>query len=181
MGMFENCWPELFRQMELPLTSSAAAFPVRTSAKQESAPALTANAADYGRNTLGSFAKFDPASSSWKTSQPCLVEGSAGFSVTWPRSGMMRNGIALELTPLVRHSTANVSGYWHTPTTRDYKGQSGKGNRVRRGRGGRLHIANLCDQVVDTGRQDLVRSPTFREWLMGLPIGWTDLKPSETP
>jgi hypothetical protein len=39
------------------------------------------------------------------------------------------------------------------------------------GGGGRLHIANLCDQLVDFIRPDLVRSTTFREWLMGLPIG----------
>lgn len=77
-------------------------------------------------------------------------------------------------------SIASASGFWHTPTTRDYKGQSGAGNRKRRGRGGRLHIANLCDQIWDTGRLDLVRSPTFREWLMGLPIGHTVLKQSAT-
>jgi hypothetical protein len=44
---------------------------------------------------------------------------------------------------------------------------------LKRGRNGRLHIANLCDQLVDFGRPDLVRSTTFREWLMGLPIGHT--------
>jgi len=24
-------------------------------------------------------------------------------------------------------------------------------------------------------------NPTWVEWLMGFPLGWTDLKPSETP
>jgi len=49
------------------------------------------------------------------------------------------------------------------------------------GGNGKLHIANLCDQLVDIGRPDLVRSYTFREWLMGLPIGHTDCGPSATP
>lgn len=96
------------------------------------------------------------------------------------RSGWMRNGVCSALTPLELPSIESASGYWHTPTTRDYKGQSGKGNRIRRGRNGRLHIANLCDQIVDLGRPDLVRSYTFREWLMGLPIGHTAFEPSET-
>jgi hypothetical protein len=63
---------------------------------------------------------------------------------------------------------------WQTPTTRDGKGQSGRGNRVRRGSNGRLHVANLCDQLVDLGRPDLVRSGEFRCWLMGYPEQWDD-------
>lgn len=61
---------------------------------------------------------------------------------------------------------------WQTPTTRDGKGQSGRGNRIKRGKNGRLHVANLCDQLVDYGRPDLVRSPQFRSWLMGYPEQW---------
>ena len=82
---------------------------------------------------------------------------------------------------LVPPRSASASGLWQTPTTRDYKGQSGLGNRTRRGRNGRLHVANLCDQLVDIGRPDLVRSVTFRERLMGFPIGHTDSGRSETP
>lgn len=92
----------------------------------------------------------------------------------------MRDGECSELTPLVRRSTENESGFWQTPTTRDGKGQSGKGNRIKRGKNGRLHVANLCDQIVDCGRPDLVRSIPFRYSLMGWPIGWTDSAPLET-
>lgn len=82
--------------------------------------------------------------------------------------------------PLVLPSTEHESGYWQTPTTRDGKGQSGKGNRTKRaGKNGKLHVANLCDQIVDCGRPDLVRSVQFRYSLMGWPTGWTDLKPLE--
>jgi hypothetical protein len=48
------------------------------------------------------------------------------------------------------------------------------GNRIKRGKNGRLHVANLCDQIVDLGRPDLVRSPQFRCWLMGYPECWDD-------
>ena len=91
----------------------------------------------------------------------------------------MRDGECLALMPLVRPSTEHESGFWQTPTTRDGKGQSGKGNREKRGKNGRLHVANLCDQIVDCGRPDLVRSIEFRYSLMGWPSGWTDCEPLE--
>lgn len=89
----------------------------------------------------------------------------------------MRDGECSELTPLAPTSTESESGFWQTPTTRDGKGQSGKGNRIKSGKGGRLHVANLCDQIVDCGRPDLVRSISFRYSLMGWPDGWTDFAP----
>ena len=181
MTTFEPSQPTLFDAMELPLMSSAAAFHAKTSAMQGLAQVSTASAAAYGANMHGSFAKFDHASYSWKTSQLSLDGGLAEFSGTWPQAGMMRNGNASELMQLALRKRGSASGYWQTPTTRDGKGQSGLGNRIKRGRNGRLHVANLCDQIVDTGRRDLVRSPTFREWLMGLPIGWTDVRQSATP
>jgi hypothetical protein len=78
---------------------------------------------------------------------------------------------------LVPPNIESESGFWQTPTTRDGKGQSGLGNRTKRGKNGRLHVANLCDQIVDCGRPDLVRSIPFRYSLMGWPHGWTDCAP----
>lgn len=161
--------------------SSAADSRVRTLATPESAPDWMESVLGSGANTRGLLGSYDHDTSSWRTSQLSLFEDCSAFLATLPRCGTTRNGVCWELTRLGRRSTENDSGYWHTPTTRDYKGQSGRGNRLRRGTNGRLHIANLCDQLVDTGRQDLVRSTTFREWLMGLPIGWTALEPSEMP
>ena len=164
----------------LPLMSFAAAFPAKTFPLPERAQDSTANDPAYGQRLPVWFASFDPVSSLWRTCQCSLIEGLDEFSATWPRAGMTRNGKSLELTQLAGASTESEFGYWHTPTTRDAKGQSGLGNRIRRGKNGRLHVANLCDQLVDIGRPDLVRSITFREWLMGLPIGYTDCVPPET-
>jgi hypothetical protein len=169
------------REMNLnELTSLPAGSPARTFRTPVGALELMGAALGFGSTTFDSFAYYDPVSCSWKTSQVLLLGDATEldeFSGTWPRSGLMRNGMLRALTSSMGQvSTENASGYWHTPTTRDFKGQSGRGNRERRGKNGRLHIANLCDQIVDYGRQDLVRSATFREWLMGLPIGHTDLR-----
>lgn len=56
-----------------------------------------------------------------------------------------------------------------TPCARDYR----TGQRKRYDNPGRAN--NLNDQI---GGQ---LNPTWVEWLMGLPIGWTDLNASETP
>ena len=72
-------------------------------------------------------------------------------------------------------SVGTGSSFWQSPTTRDAKGQSGRGNRIKRGKGDRLHVANLCDQLEDMGRHDLIRSVSFRESLMGWPDGFCDI------
>ena len=97
------------------LMCSAEDSPARTSATQAGAPASTASAADYGPSTPELLASYDPATSSWRTSQLCLDGDLAEFSETWPRSGLMRNGIAYRLPPLVPLTAATEYGSWPTP------------------------------------------------------------------
>jgi hypothetical protein len=89
--------------------SSAAASRVRTSPSRETALGSTGSALDSGVSTLGSFAIFDRASSSWRTPQLSLIEGSIGFSGTWPRSGSMRNGRCSERPTSAPPTSARVS------------------------------------------------------------------------
>ena len=70
-----------------------------------------------GPNMRASLANYDPASFSWRTSQRCLVEGWTVFSETWPRSGMMRGGIAYQLPPLAPLTSGTGYGSWPTPRT----------------------------------------------------------------
>jgi len=119
-------WPET----ESPSTSSAAASPARISPLQESALASKVRDLVCGASTPGSFASYDPHSSSWKTSQACLVPHAthsgassphqwAPFSETWPRSGMMRSGIAYRRPPSAPLTGATGSGLWLTPSVGD--------------------------------------------------------------
>ena len=79
-------------QMEFPWMSSAEGFPVRTSARPGLALAWREVAAAFGENTPDSFARLDPVSSSWRTSQLCFYRGfgdilrdlaASGYDAEW--------------------------------------------------------------------------------------------------
>ncbi len=112
--------PTACEQMALPLTSSQEGGRAKIYLSPEKALALTASEAAYGRSTPESFAKFDPATSSWKTSQLCLDGGLTAFSETWPRSFMTRRGTAYRLEPLVRRTFETESGLLPTPAAAPY-------------------------------------------------------------
>ena len=229
----------LLLEMELPLTSSAADSPVRTSPLRARAPASRASAAVYGRSTPELLARFDRDTSSWRMSQPCLIEGYREFSETWPRSGTMRSGIAFQLPPLVRLTGGTGSGLWLTPSVEDCKpagqkememtaryaaGESipdtykrlrtqaatwptprstdadrgGRGDLIQKVRGNsNPHFATPTARDWRSGKASAAThsrnvrplseqiggalNPTFVEWLMGFPLGWTDCGVSATP
>ena len=79
--------------------SSVGDSPAKTSAWPEGAQDSTGPDRDCGQNTRASFASFDPDTSSWKTSQRCLVGGWVEFSETWPRAGTIRRGTVYQLPP----------------------------------------------------------------------------------
>ena len=94
--------------------SSQAGSHAKTSPRRERAQALPALARDYGARTPELLAKYDRATSSWRTSQLCLDGELSEFSETWPRSGMTVSGTAYQLAPLVPHTGA--TGYGSLPT-----------------------------------------------------------------
>jgi hypothetical protein len=115
--MSENSPPSDLLPMELPSMSSAEGSPARTSARRERVLALKASALASGLKSLDLLASYDRSSSSWRTSQRCLVEGWTVFSATWPRSGLMLSGIAYQLPPLAPRTDETASGLWPTPDT----------------------------------------------------------------
>lgn len=150
-------------------------FPAPTYRTQASAPVYLGSVRGPSGSWCVPFAWFDQSTFSWRTWQRSFIEGWERFLGPWPKAGMTRNGIAYQRLRWERPMSEIGSSWWQTPTTRDWKGESGKGNRIRRGTASRLHVANLCDQCVDLGRRDLVRSTEFRRRLMGFPKGWCRL------
>ena len=75
--------------------------------------------------------------------------------------------------------TKDPTKMWPTPSSRDHKGGY-QGGRIRNGKVSRdtLDVAvQYTDNKEKTGGQ---LNPTWVEWLMGWPLGHTDLKPLET-
>lgn len=107
------------------------------------------------------FANYDPNTQSWKMYPAISLWGSEPYSETWPRSGITRDGIAYRLPPSARRTYATESSLllW-TPTAKaNYSAPSFRNQKGLLG----------------------YRDPTFVEWLMGFPIGWTDLEDLEMP
>lgn len=186
------------------LTLFAEGSLAKTSAPPDLGRGLAATAAASGPSTPELLARFDPDSSSWRTSQRCLIEGWTLFSETWPRSGTMRSGIAYQLPPLARPTDAIGFGLWPTPHGFSQDGKSngpsgnelgravnrsmvptpklpsGGGQTVRTTAGG--GIRKLEDWVsAEIGQNTGSLNPTWVEWLMGFPAEWTALKDSATP
>ena len=68
---------------------------------------------DSGENLPDSFAHYDPATSSWRTSQGCLFSQDLElYSETWPAAGTMRNGKCYPQPPLEPLTYESESGLW---------------------------------------------------------------------
>lgn len=169
------------------LTWFLAASHARTSPLPEMATDSMASAPAFGQRWLGSLAKYNPHSRTWKTHQCSLLGGSDEFSETWPQWGSMRNG-ELWLRPIPALLTSvSESGYWPTPTVcgnYNRKGASatsgdGLATAVKKGKSRMERTGSKAVEVLPQAVGGPL-SPDWTEWLMGWPIGWTDLKPLET-
>lgn len=95
--------------------------PVRTFHSPGLAPDLPAPVRDSTGKWFEPFAWFDRDTLCWRTWQRSLVEGWEPFSETWPRSGMMRSGIAFRRAPLVPLTDETGSGLLPTPEASNTK------------------------------------------------------------
>ncbi len=100
-------------------TSFAEDFLAKTFPQQEKELESRAREADSGERWPGWLAKYDQDLCLWKTPQCSLLEDYIEYSETWPKWGMMRDGVCWELTTSVRHIEERESGYLPTPTSTD--------------------------------------------------------------
>lgn len=140
---------------------------------------LDGGAADYGANNCGSFASYDRESHSWRTYQHCLGGAREEFSGAWPRSGMMRNGIAYLLDTLAYPTSATATGLWPTPAARDYRDLSRKqafSSQLAR------KSPSLASRLLTLGRR-WQEIPEIYAAVMAFPSGWhaKHLDSTETP
>ena len=223
MKMSDPSQATFWQETELPLMSSRAAFLAKTLAWQESKPELEKEReAVSGPKSSDLLASYHPATSSWRTSQTCLValakneaDGLAEFSETWPSAGMMQNGKTYRRQPWALPIAENAFGLWHgpqsdgtwptptktmrdgrqtpgsalslmkavkgwrrdgtlwpTPTTCMIKGSSPASLTRKDGRDRSSDRLDHAVMAIDGGKLN----PRWVEWLMGFPIGHTDLQ-----
>ena len=143
----------------------------RTSAAQAQAMALTVSEVGSGERWRASFTMYDRATSSWRTAQCSLLGDSEEFSETWPAWGSMQSGECSERGMPVLRTGGAASGSLRcpTPAATDWKGSSKAGQR-------RGQLTDPAMGVIPPGGK---LNPQWVAWLMGWPIGWTDLQPLE--
>jgi len=187
------------------LTLYREGFLAKTLVQQEKEQELMESEAECGEKWRASFTKYDPNSCSWKTHQCSLLEDLEPFSETWPQWGLMRNGECWEQRTL--EQTIKGTGYglsqqmWPTPTAHNSKETNAPSEYKRdtpsltatiiMRKWGTPKAQDSRHALTDRGKGNLGEqvsglhgggklNPTWVEWLMGWPLGWTDLKPLET-
>ena len=189
-------------------------FPVRTFPLLDEALALKEPDRGCGHIWQELLARYDPVTSSWKTPQCSLLGDYTEFSETWPRWGLMRDGVSYQRQTLVRPTSETEFGLslnippppriWPTPTAHMSKETNAPSEHNRNTptltaqvnwptpRSCSAMAATLTDQGDRFPNLETVMAhsdpttvggklnPMWVEWLMGWPLGWTDLKPLAT-
>ena len=122
---------------------------------------------ECGRNSQELLARYDPSTSLWRTAQCSLLEDLEQCLETWPRWGSMRNGECYPQPMLAQITSEIESGWWPTPTAHDAKDSGTAPSEGLR--------KSPCLAFKAGGKLN----PMWVEWLIGWPLGWTDLKPLE--
>lgn len=180
-------------------------FLVKTSAMLESELASRGVVLHSGNILPELLASCDQSSSVLKTFQPSIEGDLIPFCATLPRSGMMRNGIVYRLPPLVRFTAATGYLSWPTPTVADGFTDNLESTQIKQGSRHSLTLgkavkmwptpiagdwkgqkrsdgsAQMLSGKIENSTAGGRLNPEWVEWLMGFPLGWTELSALETP
>jgi hypothetical protein len=159
-------------------------FPVRTFPQPDEVPASKEPDPECGHTWQELLARYDPATSLWKTPQCSLLEDYIEFSETCPKWGLMHDGALYQQQTAVHPTEETGSGFWPTPVASDCIG--GRSNTVHYKNQRFVRISQTTGTEfgakLSGAYQLMTGNPlpeSFSEWMMGWPLGWTDLKPLE--
>src|SRR6185295_6117216 len=142
----------------------------RISHLPEMVPASMARYLDYGEKWPESSEKYDLNSHSWKIHHSLFPVDLHWSSVILPKWGMSANGCVYRHPRLERPITATEAGLLPTPS-----GVNGGRNNVM-GRIDEWGGSGNPFRGTEIGR---MRCANFEEWMMGWPMGWSELTPLE--
>jgi hypothetical protein len=150
-------------------TSSAVDIPASHLAQQDIEEAQTTQDT-FGHTCEQPLANYDRSTRSWRTLEGISLWGDYRSLESLPKSGMTRNGVLYQQEDWVPAINVSGSSLWPTPTARDGKGASGHKSLARR-------MADLTYRAqIVSGVTSGSLNPTWVEWLMGFPSGWTNLE-----
>jgi hypothetical protein len=193
-----TCKPLTDAHGEELLKSYLAAFHARTYPSQVPVQELKASALECGSTWPELSVMFCLTESKWKTAHCLWEEDLPWSSVTLPRWGMTRNGFVFQHPTAERPISATVCGLLPTPNAMPATNDlnfccSGDGREKPNKLGWAVAKALMPTPVADdTGHRKTKYAqggtplsmvaggqlnPEWVEWLMGWPLGWTDLKP----
>lgn len=151
-------------------------FPVRTYPVPGKNRDLTGRGLVFGLKCGDLLGIYDQNFCLVKMLEPCLFEDSIEYLDRLPKSGIMQNGKIYELQTWVRRTEENEYGLLPTPRASDgdiagrQKIQTTYQTAIKRfGKWG-LRLSEVLAMTLGLQHQ-----PELSEWMMGYPIGWTDL------
>lgn len=159
-------------------------FLVRTFRPLATAWVSSAPALDCGGRWHELPMRYDRATSNWRTHHCLWEEDLPWCSVTLPKWGMTHAGVLLERLTPGRPTSETGSGSsqkttgkrWPTPVASMSKGSSPAALTRRSGADRSNDRLDHAVMALHGGHLN----PEWVEWLMGWPIGWTDLRPLAT-
>jgi hypothetical protein len=148
----------------------------------------------FTEKSCASLAWYDQSSCSWKTYQQSLVTDWESYSGTWPSWGMTAGGSAFA-HPMSERRITEIGGsrfatpntldaanlrdqatnmhLWPTPNASDHRDRGNMSNpsiQRRKEIGKQLNLSMVVHPTSG------MLNPTWVEWLMGFPIGFTVLR-----
>ena len=161
------------------LTWCLAASRAKTSQRLARAPESKVSEAECGSTWRESSVRFCRNSSSWKTHLCLWEEGLDWSSVTWPKWGMMRDGVLWEGQASEPPHFENAYGLWPTPCAAG--GETGGPVGLGGGTAARMKLLELCETEEEARALGCGKTnPAFAEWLLAWPINWTSIEPNDS-
>ena len=157
-------------------TSSLAVTPANPLAQQASEPArMTQDTCGLGSQM--ELLPCDPESAFLRTSKDTSALDSEKSLQTWKALVTQRRGEYSQRVRAVRLTSGSASSFWPTIRASEYKGCGPLGSKSHQHMNNRSYLCAVAqERTGQTGRLN----PSWCEWLMGVPIGWTGCASSET-
>jgi hypothetical protein len=172
-----TCEPSTGAPGAAELTLFQVGSPAKTFRRQDKGLGLTANDLAFGGRWRELSVRYDRDTCSWRTHRSLWDEDLQSCSLTLPRWGLMLDGVLWEQVTLAPLTAANDSGLLPTLTANDCK-PAGKVEVLEyRQPNRRTTVQRLRSAVTEPHQIGLPVNPTWAEWFMGHPEGWSDCAP----